>query len=185
MLRCRNCEGDVIAGFPRDVGREKLGGLEGGEGNSSSAEDLPADGELRRSCRIRGDDGRMGSSSGDSGREPGIGSRPDRVTFGVELSMVFLASWVMPDVSYRSKALPSAVDSPAGNGGNSSEDFAEFRVNLLRIEATFVDDEGIEYVREDAGVHGREDANVVSLEQNEGLPPVANSSMGDNVIPKF
>lgn len=77
----------------RDVGREKLTGLEGGDDFGCRGDELQpyavgvsdvaaCGGELEI-----GDSGRNGPSkifAGDSGRLPGIVSKPDRVTGGEE-----------------------------------------------------------------------------------------------------
>lgn len=85
--------GAAIALLCDDVGREKLGGLEGGDDFGWCGEELhptavavsevaACGGELDK-----GDSGRYGPSSalaGDSGRLPGMVARPARVTGGDE-----------------------------------------------------------------------------------------------------
>lgn len=91
-----------------EVGREKLGGLDGGD-------DILAFGELggpQLSTAVAasdeapyGESGRKGPSSalaGDSGLLPGIVSKPDLVTGGVDCNVV-RTSRVTPDVSQWSK----------------------------------------------------------------------------------
>lgn len=80
------------------VGREKFGGLDGGEeGGESDAFCLflTRIGEPRARCRSVGgavDEGSGGPSSGEPGLEPGMGSRPGskRITVGEELRRTVL-----------------------------------------------------------------------------------------------
>jgi len=80
------------------VGREKFGGLDGGEEGTESEVFglfLTRIGEPRARCRSVGgvgDDGSGGPSSGDPGLEPGMGSKPGpkRVRVGEELRRTVL-----------------------------------------------------------------------------------------------
>lgn len=125
--------------------------------------------------------------SGDPGLEPGIGSRQwvDRTKVGEELKRIVLrVSKSTCELSYLSKALPSAVASAAGKDGKFKDDRDEFRPNLLRREEpTLVIEERMENALEEVGVSGR-DASVVPLEQKDGLVPNATSFEGGKVIPK-
>ena len=125
-----------------DVGREKLGGLEGGDEDSSfkgdvgyhpiasAVSDEVACGEEEY---IVGDGGRNGpskASAGDSGLLPGIVSKPDRVGGDEVIAAILISRWT-DEVSQSSKTLSIETASPAGNAGKSREDLADPLTSLI------------------------------------------------------
>jgi hypothetical protein len=118
-----------------------------------------------------GDSGRKSaSSSADSGRLPGMVSRPERVTGGDEW-IAALISWWTEDVSHLSKALSTDIVSTDGNMAISTEDWLEYRVSLvLDVPApTLVaDDLLVEESLPDTGVIGGE-LSVMSCDPNDRL----------------
>jgi hypothetical protein len=156
----------------REVGLEKLGGLEGGEAAmclkddagsqpiASAVSDEAACGELGRKGPSR-------AFAGDSARLPGMVSKPCRYV-GDEWTAA-LISQCTEEVSHESKALSMETASPAGQAGRSMEDFADPFTNLILEELfvpTFVDDDRLVLGTCDVGVLGGE-CSVMSWDAND------------------
>lgn len=91
-----------------DVGREKFGGLDGGDEILARSEleppwlSIAVEGSDATAFGVSGRNGPSNALAGDSGLLPGMVSKPDRVTGGVECKVV-RTSRVRPEVSQLSK----------------------------------------------------------------------------------
>jgi hypothetical protein len=104
-----------------------------------------------------GGNGPSKASAGDSGRLPGIVSKPDRVT-GEDEPMTARISWWTDDVSQLSNALSTVIASPTGNGTGSNDERLECWMSFVLDEPgpTLVDDDRVIEPPLETGVLGGE-----------------------------
>ena len=170
-LSCKNT-------FPKplccwlEVGREKLGGLDGGDdfcwvsgevGYHPMASAVSEEVACGDEEGMVGEDGRNGPSNalaGDSGLLPGMVSSPVRLGIGGDefIAATRISRWT-DEVSHWSNALSIDIASPAGKGGKSSDDLADPLTSLILDEPgpTRVDDDHLLLAgRLEVGVRGGE-----------------------------